>query len=143
MRGINLTKKANKETVVKTVKVEKKTKPEAKKVKMTKMLALNPRLSEKAYGLSELRNTYIFDVDSSANKFDISRAVAAQYEVGVTNVRIASVPGKTKRTYRRGGRKSVEGGRTNIRKAYVTLQESDKLPIFAAVEETEAPKEKK
>lgn len=144
MRGISRPKKAESETAVKTVKADKKAKPEAvKKVKMTKILALNPRLSEKAYGLSELRNTYIFDVETGANKFDISRAVTAQYEVGVLKIRIASVPGKTKRAYRKGGRKSIEGTRTGIRKAYVTLKEGDKLPLFAAVEEAEAPKEKK
>lgn len=146
MRGISRPKKADKGTVVKTaktVKADKKAQPVTKKVKMTKLLALSPRLSEKAYGLSELRNTYIFDVDATANKFDINRAVAAQYEVEVKSVRLATVPGKTKRTYRQGGRKSIQGTRSPVRKAYVTLNEGHKLPIFAAVEEPEAPRESK
>jgi ribosomal protein L23 len=112
--------------------------PEKKTLKkMTKLLALNPRLSEKAYAISEADNTYIFDVAAGSNKFDIANAVAAQ------RVRVAAVPGKTKRTYRQGGRKSIEGTRSAIRKAYVTLNEGDKLPIFAAVEADEAPKETK
>jgi ribosomal protein L23 len=108
-----------------------------------KLIALNPRLSEKAYGLSELRNTYIFNVESGINKFDIAHAVSSQYDVKVASVRIAAVPGKAKRAYRQRGRKSLQGQRSDIRKAYVTLQEGDKLPIFAAVEEQSAPKETK
>ena len=106
-------------------------------------ITLNPRLSEKAYGLSEQRNTYIFDIRPGINKFDVAKAVTAQYEVKVENVRIAGVPGKAMRAYRQRGRKSISGRRSDIRKAYVTLKEGDKLPLFAAVEEPEAPKEKK
>jgi large subunit ribosomal protein L23 len=105
-----------------------------------KHLALKPRVSEKAYGLSELRNTYTFDVEPGANKFDVARAVASQYKVTAIKVRIVSVPGKSTRSYRQRGRKSFNGQRSDIRKAYVTLKEGDKLPIFAAVEEPEAPK---
>jgi large subunit ribosomal protein L23 len=111
--------------------------------KLVKYFTLKPRVSEKAYGLSEARNTYVFDVGSKINKFDISAAVAAQYEVGVVKVRLVSVPGKSTRSYRQRGRKSFNGQRSDIRKAYVTLKEGDKLPIFAAVEEPEAPKENK
>jgi large subunit ribosomal protein L23 len=104
-----------------------------------KLFALKPRVSEKAYALSEQGNTYIFDVPGGANKFDISKAVTFQYEVTVTGVRMAGVPGKQLRTYRRRGRKFVQGQRSDIRKAYVTLKDGDKLPIFAAVEETKTP----
>jgi ribosomal protein L23 len=110
---------------------------------LTKMLALKPRISEKGYALSEKNNTYIFDVPSGANKFDIASAVAAQFEVSVTGVRVAGVPGKSVRAYRQRGRRSINAQRSDIRKAYVTLKEGDKLPIFAAVEEPEAPKETK
>jgi large subunit ribosomal protein L23 len=108
-----------------------------------KTVILKPRVSEKAYAQSEASNVYIFDVPANANKFDVAKAVAAQYEVGVTNVKIASVPGKTVRAYRQRGRRSISGKRSDIRKAYVTLKEGDKLPIFAAVENPEAPKETK
>jgi ribosomal protein L23 len=108
-----------------------------------KILTLKPRVSEKAYALSEASNTYIFEVEAGVNKFDIAKSVAAQYEVSVVNVRIAKIPGKAKRAYRQGGRKFVQGQRSNVHKAYVVLKEGDKLPIFAAVEESEAPKETK
>jgi large subunit ribosomal protein L23 len=104
---------------------------------------LKPRISEKGYALSESGNTYIFDVPMEANKFTVASAVAAQYDVSVTNVRIATVPGKSVRAYRQRGRRSINGKRSDIRKAYVTLKEGDKLPIFAAPETPETPKETK
>jgi large subunit ribosomal protein L23 len=108
-----------------------------------KQLALKPRISEKGYALSERANTYIFDVPASVNKFDIATAVKHQFEVTVIDVRLASVPGKTVRSYRNRGRKSISAKRSDLRKAYVTLKEGDKLPIFAAIEEPDASKEKK
>jgi large subunit ribosomal protein L23 len=111
---------------------------------MSKLVVLKPRISEKSYALAEHGNTYVFDVPTNANKHDIARSVNNQYQVSVTNVRIAGVAGKPKRTIRRGGRNVLKTSRSDIRKAYVTLQEGDKLPIFSAVEEpTVTPEEKK
>lgn len=110
---------------------------------MSKTTFLKPRASEKAYALSEVRNTYVFDVPSDVNKHQIADAVAAQYEVAVTNVRIANIPGKAKKAYRKRGR-NVSTQRSDVRKAYVTLKEGDKLPIFAAAsEEVKTDKETK
>lgn len=115
-------------------------KPEVKQ-KSVKVIniALKPRVSEKSYALSEKLNTYIFDVPATSNKLDIAEAVKSQFEVNVTAVRIASIPGKAVRAYRNRGRKSINAKRSDLRKAYVTLKEGDKLPIFAAVEEPTAP----
>ena len=110
---------------------------------MSKDVVLKPRLSEKAYGLSESLNTYVFDVPADANKHRIAAAIAAQYEVSVTNVRITNIAGKAKRAYKKRTR-GLEVKRNDVRKAYVTLKEGDKLPIFAAVEEAmQAEKEAK
>lgn len=108
---------------------------------MSLSLILKPRVSEKAYGLSQVRNTYVFDVERSANKHTIARAVEAQYEVTVTEVNIMNAKGKAKRTVRKGGRPTI-GRTSDVKKAYVTLKDGDSLPIFAAVEE-EAAKEAK
>lgn len=105
-------------------------------------VALKPRISEKAYALSENGNTYIFDIDSGVNKHAVAQAVAKQYDVTVENVRIAGVPGKAQKRYRDRGRKSINGRRSDIRKAYVTLKEGDKLPIFAGVEESSSKPQK-
>jgi ribosomal protein L23 len=71
---------------------------------MSKTMILRPRVSEKAYGLSQLRNTYVFVVPGSANKLMIAAAVAAQFNVTVEDVNVANVKGKVKRTVRKGGR---------------------------------------
>lgn len=110
-----------------------------KKPRAAKPIGLKPRVSEKAYGLSDLRNTYIFDVQPGFNKFDVASAVAAQFDVTVTGVRLATVPGKSIRVIRQKGRRSLLGRRSDVRKAYVTLKEGDNLPIFTAAEEPEAP----
>jgi large subunit ribosomal protein L23 len=105
-------------------------------------LALKPRISEKAYALSESSNVFVFDVDSNANKFEVAKAVASQYDVAVIKVRLVNVPGKATRSYRQRGRKQYSGQRSDIRKAYVTLKEGDKLPIFAGMDDNPAKPEK-
>ena len=102
---------------------------------MSKTLLLKPRLSEKTYALSENLNVYTFEIPKEATKHTVAQAIKAQYDVTPVNVRIAAVHGKTQRSYRQRGRSSRSGQRSNIRKAYVTLKEGDKLPIYAAVEE--------
>lgn len=109
---------------------------------MDKAVILKPRLSEKAYALSEERNTYVFAVPAKISRLSIARAIAAQYGVSVESVKIAAQPGKTRRTYRRRGR-VVHRGQTSVtRKAYVRLKDGDKLPIFSAVEEDKKAKKK-
>ena len=108
---------------------------------MSKSVILKPRMSEKAYGLSLARNTYVFDVPSDANKHTVARAVAAQFEVTVVSVNVTNVKGKAKRTVRKTGRAAM-GRQNDTRKAYVTLKDGDSLPIFAAIEEEAAKSEK-
>lgn len=110
---------------------------------MSKLIALKPKISEKTYALSELVNTYVFEVPKSANKHSIAQAIAEQYTVSVTGVRIVSIPGKAKRSVRRGGRSVFRGSRNDVRKAYVTLAEGQNLPIFSAIEEANPAPEAK
>lgn len=109
---------------------------------MSEQIILKPRLSEKAYGLSQTNRTYVFDVTGDASKQSIGVAVTKQFDVSVTNVNVTNIKGKAKRTFvdRRG--KFVRGTRSDIKKAYVTLKEGDSIPIFAAEEEAEAKAEK-
>ena len=102
-----------------------------------KQVFLKPRLSEKTYGLSVTTNTYAVEVPGDANKHSVARAVSAQFDVTVESVNIVNVKGKTKRTVRKGGRPTA-GKRSDIKKAYVTLKEGDKLPVFDVVEEAQA-----
>ena len=109
---------------------------------MSKTMLLTPRLSEKSYGLAQAKAVYVMDVPAAANKQSISAAVAAQFEVGVTNVRTTNIKGKAKRTIRSKGRQVERGRSSDFKKAYVTLKEGDSLPFFAAVEEAEVKSEK-
>jgi len=97
---------------------------------MSKTLLLKPRLSEKAYALSERSNTFVFDVPSSANRHTVAEAVAAQYSVDVTSVKMVATAAKPLRSYKKRSR-NIATHRSGVRKAYVTLKEGHKLPIFA------------
>lgn len=104
-------------------------------------MALKPRMSEKAYGLSTSRDTYVFVVPGDANKTTVAQAVTEQFKVTVEDVNISILKGKPKSTYRRGGRPTI--GKTNdLKKAYVRVKAGDSIPVFAAIEEEEAKAEK-
>ncbi|HEX5796921.1 MAG TPA: 50S ribosomal protein L23 [Candidatus Saccharimonadales bacterium] len=106
--------------------------------KVINTLTLKPRMSEKAYGQSQEVNTYAFDVPKTANKVTVARAVAAQFDVKVENVRIAVIKGKQARSIRIGGsRKIVQGKRPDIKKAYVRIKAGESIPVFASIEEAE------
>ncbi len=105
---------------------------------MSKSLILKPRLNEKTYSLSTGR-VYVFDVDKSANKHLIARAVEAQFDVKVVSVNTTTQKGKLKRTMSLNGKrmKNSYGHRSTVKRAYVTLAEGNSLPFFEAVEESE------
>ena len=106
----------------------KSTKTKRTSTGMSKLMVLKPLLSEKSFALSKAQRTYVFGVPTSANKLTVAEAVQSQFNVGVQGVKVANVKGKTKRTVRSG--KSIQGQRINSKKAYVTLDDGDSLPIF-------------
>lgn len=111
---------------------------------MDKTMILKPRISEKAYALSQLRNVYVFVVPAGSSKQSIASAVETQYAVHVEEVNVMNVKGKAKRSYRKNGRTTV-GKDKDVRKAYVCLKAGDSIPVFATEDEQEKPakKEKK
>lgn len=104
---------------------------------MYKSIILKPRMSEKAYALSQTARTYVFEVPGDVNKHTVARTVESQFDVKVTAVNLTTIPGKAKRTVYKGGR-AVKGRESDTKKAYVTVAEGQSLPIFAAIEEEEA-----
>ncbi len=110
---------------------------------MDKSMTLKPRISEKAYALSQNENVYVIQVPADANRLTVAAAISAQFDVTVTNVNISNVKGKMKRTVRKGGRQSF-GKRPDIKKAYITLKEGDSIAVFASEDDknTEKPTEK-
>jgi large subunit ribosomal protein L23 len=103
-------------------------------------MTLKPRVSEKAYGLSQSGNVYVFIVPDNANKHTVADAVAEQFKVTVLDVNMANVKAKTVRTFRK--RRFISGQRSDFKKAYVTVKAGDNIPIFAAEEEAEKKAEK-
>lgn len=99
-------------------------------------MIIKPRMSEKAYALSQADNTYVFEVPKNANKHTVAAAVAAQYGVTVEDVRIMNVKGKAKRTLVKRSR-PIAGRQSDKKRAYVTVKQGDIIPVFAAVEEAE------
>lgn len=91
-------------------------------------IPITPRLSEKTYGL-RLQNTYVFTTPKEVNKNQIADAVAAQYGVTVTKINTVVAKGKAVASVRKGGR-PIAGRRKDIKKAYVTLAEGDKIKVF-------------
>ena len=47
------------------------------------LIVLKPRMSEKAYALSQSENTFVFDVPLNANKATVTDAVTKQFKVTV------------------------------------------------------------
>ncbi len=106
-----------------------------------KSITLKPRLSEKAYELSQAHNLYVFVVPKNANKMTVAEAVSAQFNVTVQNVNIIRTKSKAKRTVRKGGR-PVSGQTASFKKAYVTVKPGDVIPIFQS-EDDKAKADKK
>jgi ribosomal protein L23 len=102
---------------------------------MSKSVLLKPRMSEKAYGLTQAKNVYVFDVDPGLNKHTVARSVAEQFDVSVISVNMAKVKGKAKRTIAKKGRKVYSGREALSKKAYVTLKQGQTLPFFEAAEQ--------
>jgi large subunit ribosomal protein L23 len=83
-----------------------------------------PLITEKSTMLREGGNVLAFEVDRSANKIDVKRAVEELFKIKVAEVRLFNVRGKMKRMGRNVGK------RPDWRKAYVRLKEGEKAPDF-------------
>ena len=90
-------------------------------------LIRRPLITEKATRLKETTNTICFEVDRSANKIEIRRAVEKLFGVKVVDVRVANRAGKWKRMGR------FVGQRKDWKKAYVRLAPDQKIEFFEGV----------
>ncbi len=108
---------------------------------MSQTMPLLHRVSEKAYGLSQIddNQVLVFAVPTDATKLSIKAAVEAQFDVTVSNVRTMNTKGHRVRTIRLGSKRARPGfgQRTTTKKAYVTLTKGSRIAVF------DEPKEKK
>lgn len=88
-----------------------------------------PVVTEKSNYLVDLYNQYTFVVDSRANKLQVKQAVELVWpEVSVEKVRIANMPAKRARRWRR-----VTVRKAGWKKAMVTLAAGDSIDLFEGV----------
>ena len=86
-------------------------------------LVLTPRITEKAIALAE-QGIYVFDVPTSTNKIEITKAVEAAFKVNVIDVNIIITKGKLKRF------KQVLGRQRDVKKAMVKLKKGQTISLF-------------
>jgi large subunit ribosomal protein L23 len=89
-------------------------------------IILRPLITEKNTNLMAY-NKYSFEVDRSANKTQIKRAIEEIFKVSVTKVHTMNMRGKMRR---RGMR---FGYTADWKKAIVTLAEGDRIELFEGV----------
>lgn len=92
-------------------------------------ILITPRATEKAYGLTN-QNTYVFDVPATANKDQIAKTVAEQYNVEVKSIKTLVQDGKAVRFSRGKNRYPGQTTRKDRKKAYVTLKAGSKIQVF-------------
>ncbi|QSF13961.1 50S ribosomal protein L23 [Mycoplasma sp. Mirounga ES2805-ORL] len=95
-----------------------------------------PILTEKTNNLQQ-QNTYTFEVDWAANKFQIKNAIEFIFQVTVTNVNTLKVDKKFKRVGR------FEGFENRYKKAIVTLKEGDVINYYPQDANVKADEAKK
>jgi large subunit ribosomal protein L23 len=88
-----------------------------------------PVVTEKSNLLVDLHNQYTFVVDSKANKMQIQQAIELAWpEVSVEKVRVANMPAKRSRRWRR-----ITVRKPGWKKAIVTLAPGGSIDLFEGV----------
>ena len=83
-----------------------------------------PLVTEKSNIQKETANQLTFEVDRSANRIEIRRAIEQIFNVKVASVRTMQVTGKVKRRGR------ILGKRRDWKKAIVTLRPGERIDFF-------------
>ena len=92
---------------------------------------IKPVITEKATMDSELRNRFTFQVETTANKVEIKKAIEATYGVTVEKVRTINVRPNRKTRYTKTG---IVTGKTNaIKKAIVQVTEGDTIDFYSNI----------
>lgn len=88
-----------------------------------------PVVTEKSNFLADVHNQYTFVVDSRANKLQVKQAIELAWpNVTVEKVRIANMPAKRSRRWRR-----ISVRKPGWKKAFVTLEPGDTIELFEGV----------
>jgi large subunit ribosomal protein L23 len=87
-----------------------------------------PIVTEKTSSLELTQSCYVFEVDSSATKIDIKKAISVIYGVEVESVNVVTTREKFKN-----GKKWVQLRKREAKKAYVTLKDKKAKIDFAII----------
>ncbi len=85
---------------------------------------IKPLITEKSTHQQNTRNAYAFEVDASANKGQIKRAVEQIYNVKVRDVRTMNRKGKPRRT------RFKMTTTSDWKRAIVVLDENSRIELF-------------
>ena len=83
-----------------------------------------PLITEKGMTVKETQNTLVFEVAEKASKTEVKQAVEALFKIKVRSVRTLLIEGKERRRGR------YAGYRPDWKKAYVRLQDGEKMPDY-------------
>ena len=86
-----------------------------------------PLITEKGTTKKESERTLCFEVAAEANKVEVRAAVEKLFSIKVEAVRTSNFEGKLRR------RGKFAGYRSDWKKAYVKLQEGQKVPEFTDI----------
>ena len=98
---------------------------------MARDILIRPIITEKS-DKAMSKAVYTFVVDRKANKIEVGKAVEEMFNVSVSTVNTAVVPGKSKSRSTRSG--VVKGMKPAYKKAFVTLQEGEKIDLFSGAD---------
>lgn len=99
-------------------------------MKDTYQIVKKPLISEKGLALKEVRNKYTFQVDFTANKTEIKKALEEffpEIKGKIISINTVSMKGKQIRL------RFKEGKRPDWKKAIVTLQKGTEISIYEAI----------
>ena len=95
-------------------------------------ILIRPLYTEKMSFLEETQRKYAFEVDSSANKIQIKRAVEEKFDVQVEKVATMNRKGKAKQMSVRSGGRAIrtQGFQSSWKRAVITLKEGFTIDLL-------------
>lgn len=94
-------------------------------------IIIKPIVTEKMTELGEKLNRYGFQVERTANKVQIKKAVEQMYNVTVVEVNTLIVAPKLKQRYTKGG--LISGKTSAYKKAIVTVAEGETIDFYSNI----------
>ena len=94
-------------------------------------IIIKPIVTEKMTELGEKSNRYGFQVERTANKIQIKKAVEEMYNVTVVDVNTLNTSVKKKSRYTKSG--VINGAKPSMKKAIVTLKDGDAIDFYSNI----------